>query len=436
MAAHFNGRASAGMQDEAARLRALYQNGKVRTDLLEFTIGDVVYLRYPEGVYRDHSGKTFDPKNLFPPSDDDDGLPPWLRPTVPFRPLDFTTLSDAPDFERAWAVTDWFPMLETIGFGGAGGEGKTTIMQAMATAAALGKSYLGLNFAPMKASLLLCEDRAKDAHLRQVPINRYFGCTMKDLVGRLLILPRRGADNYLGVFDKDDILHRTPLFDQYLGAAKEFGAQFHFFDTRSDVFSGNQNNEQHARQFVRQVIDPVAEETEGVCLLAYQPSRAGKRDGSSESGSVQWDAAFRARLALTRDEEGETSTLTRVKSNFSAKDEKIDVQWHKGVFKREEEVAAETPAHEISAKLAADRRAFLSLLDQYTQIGSKVSSKPSSANYAPKAFGADKDGSAIGTKRLEQAMRKLLEDGEIINAAYGAPSRGWRHLTRKSQESF
>ena len=35
-------------------------------------------------------------------------------------------------------------------------------------------------------------------------------------------------------------------------------------------------------------------------LLIYHPSRAGMIEGDYQSGSVQWNSAYRARLVLTR----------------------------------------------------------------------------------------------------------------------------------------
>jgi len=94
-----------------------------------------------------------------------------------------------------------------------------------------------------------------------------------------------------------------------LGELKAFGSKFTVLDPRADVFWGNQNDERHARRFVRDIIDRIAEETDGLCLMLYQPSRSGRQDGTGESGSVQWDAAFRASILLEgakKDEETST----------------------------------------------------------------------------------------------------------------------------------
>ena len=99
------------------------------------------------------------------------------------------------------------------------------------------------------------------------------------------------------MFDQDGELHTTTFFDQLLAELKAFGARLTVLDGRSDIFRGNQNDEHQARTFVRKVTDRIAEETEGYVVMIFQPSRAGRVDGTGESGSVQWDAAFRMVLA-------------------------------------------------------------------------------------------------------------------------------------------
>jgi hypothetical protein len=72
-------------------------------------------------------------------------------------------------------------------------------------------------------------------------------------------------------------------------------------------------------------------------ILLSHPSQAGRNSGSGESGSTAWNNAVRARLYLTRPEDGiaEQRVLTRKKSNYSASgdDVKLDLLWVDGVLK-------------------------------------------------------------------------------------------------------
>jgi RecA-family ATPase len=349
--------------------------------------------------------------------------PAWNHPLEALEALDFTTLVDDPRISRQWAVADWLPLLETIGFGGPGGEGKTLLAQMFATAAALGRGCLGLNFEEMRATLVLCEDRHDDAYLRQVDINRAFGCRMADLAGRLTIYPRRkNRHNYLGIFDQDGELHPTVFFEQLLTELKASGSKFNVIDPRADVFRGNQNDERHARLFVRQITDRIAEETGGLCLMLYQPSRSGRQDGTGESGSVQWDAAFRCRMLLNPagdDDDPNIRHLVRKKSNFSAKNEKIDILWDRGVFIREEEATARQSVYEIAAQINKNRAVFLRLLDKFEQQKRSVSSSPNAANFAPKQFAKERAAEGCKEPALERVMRELFDENVITNVSYG-----------------
>lgn len=351
---------------------------------------------------------------------------PWLHDPEPIETLDFVTLADNPATTRAWAVPAWFPMLETVGLGGPGGEGKTLLAQTFATAQTLGETYLGLQFEQMKTALVLCEDRHNDAHWRQADINRSFGCRMSDLAGQLKIYPRRqNLYNYLGIFDQDGELHTTTFFDQLLADLKAFGAKVTYLDGRSDIFRGNQNDEQHARPFIRKITDRIAWETEGVVVLIYQPSRAGRVDGTGESGSAQWDAAFRARIYLEparKDADPDTRRLVRKKSNFSAKDEEIEIRWNQGVFVPASEAAK--PAYEVAAERMKAERVFLQMLDRFNGSGLDVSGSSSARNYAPRKFAEQKDHVEECTQEeLEQAMTTLLFAKKIANATSGRSKR-------------
>src|SRR5215469_8061428 len=65
---------------------------------------------------------------------------PWDHPAEPIATLELATAPDQPPNTRQWLIPGWFPMLETIGLGGPGGEGKTLLAQMLGTAAALGTS--------------------------------------------------------------------------------------------------------------------------------------------------------------------------------------------------------------------------------------------------------------------------------------------------------
>jgi RecA-family ATPase len=426
-----NGKGNGHINDSAAGIFSPNGNGKTEAFDIPFELQDR-FVRCIDGVIRDAAGNVLvrreydDGANIVfeitPPSQPTptDGKNPWLHDLEPITTLDFARLADNPPFERDWAIQDWFPMLETVGFGGPAGEGKTLLAQMFGTAAALAEGCLGLPCSKeMKAALVLCEDRHNDAYLRQADINRAFGCRMSDLAGRLKIYPRRNNQhNYLGIFDQDGALHLTSFFDQLLADIKAFGAKWIVLDTRADVFRGNQNDEAHARTFVRKVCDRFAWETEGLCFLLYQPSRAGRVDGTGESGNAQWDAAFRCRTYIDparKDDDPGIRYLVRKKSNFSAKNEEIKIRWNKGVFIRADAAEAAKPAYEVAAQQMKAERVFLTLLDRFSLANRKVSAKKTASNYAPKEFSArGEQAEGCTVEDLARAMDSLLLDKHSI----------------------
>ena len=415
-----NGGTPPDLMSETEQLREVFplSAGLDLSAIDEIVIKGRRLLRYPNSRFCDEQGHQVDITALLRQSNDD---------LEPLTALDFTTLTNSPQISRLWAdESEWFPMLETVGFGGPGGEGKTLIAHGIATAVALGKTYLGINFNRMKAALALCEDRHDDAYLRQVDINRRFSCEMTDLAAQLLILPRRGKRNALAIYNPETgEMEPTPFFHQLLAALKVFGAKFVVLDTRSDVFRGNQNDEHQARDFVRFITDRIAEELGGVVLLLYQPSRAGRDDGSGESGSVQWDAAFRCRLVLfpaKENDDPEIRRLVRKKANFAAKGEEIVLRWHKGVFIRDVEFEAELPDYEIISAKHKAQEVFLELLDLRNSQNRPVNTSRNSTYYAPKVFFKHDRGERAKLSELEYAMEALLKKGDILNEEYGPPS--------------
>lgn len=336
----------------------------------------------------------------------------------PLEPIDLATAT-IPPYDRPWLIQDWLPMLETVALGGPGGKGKTLLAQMLATAAALGSSWLGLPVSQMKSALLFCEDRRNDWLWRQRAINQYYNCTLNSLDPWILVLPRREAtDNILASFDRDGIMDHTPFFLQLLAKLKSFaGAQplLTVLDTRADVFWGDQNDERHARAFVRKVCDRIARETNGITCLIYQPSLTGIRDGIGTSGSVQWDAAVRARIYLKSPEaatDPSQRSLSLLKANYAEPDKTLNLAWKGGVFLRDEEATPDTPAFATAALSAKAERIFLKLLDDFTARGRAVSDRKA-GNYAPRLFSQHQAAENLKQPALEAAMNSLFARGAI-----------------------
>ncbi len=346
------------------------------------------------------------------------------------RIVDPCSLQGRPVPDRRWIVPDWVPCGVATALYGPGGYGKSLLAQQLMTATALGKPWLGVPVSPVRSIGLFCEDEADELHRRQAAINRMlYGCDF-DALGDIRWLPRLGDDNLLMKFGRSGAAELTPLFEQVREAALDFGAKLIVVDTVADTFGGNQNDAGQVRQYVQFGLARLARDTGGAVLACAHPSRAGINSGSGESGSVQWDAAFRSRLYLSapkKEEDDEpvdpdARLLTRKKANYAARDETIELRWHDGVL------SAEREGHDDERP--APETVFLTVLDKMTGEGQTLSPNSRAGNYGPKLFLRRPERNGYRVADFERAMQSLLAMGEIGIEEYGRPTHRAQRIVR------
>ncbi len=239
-----------------------------------------------------------------------------------------------------WAVENTF-LSETVGLiSGNGGAGKTTLLMQLATSAVLGLPWLGLAVKPAKALMLCCEDDRRIVRLRQRWINRALGWDMADVLDAGLdVIPRAGRDNTLMKLDRPSWqMKRTPLMESLILRCRRTGIQLVIIDTVSKTFGGRLMDERDVTQFIAEM-QRLAEMIRGVVLLTQHPSMAGRRSGTGESGSVQWESAVRSRLYVHK-HQALGLVIEGMKANYSAKAPPLKIEWRRGVFERVEPVPA------------------------------------------------------------------------------------------------
>jgi RecA-family ATPase len=343
-------------------------------------------------------------------------------PPEPLHVVDPAEWQDKPVPERRWIVPDWIPYGFATGLYGPPGEGKTLIIQQLATARALGKLWLGCPVHPGKTILFLCEDDEDELHRRQAAINTFYDCSYSDLAQRIRFVPRLGYDNTLMTF-QDGRSRLTSFYQQAVEEALSFGADLVIFDTVADTFGGNQNDAGQVRQFVQFGLASVARIIGGATLASAHPSQQGRNTGTGESGSVQWEAAFRSRAYLSHPKaEDETAddnarVLTRKKANYAPRDETIDLVWKDGVF-----VAPRAPTgifNYIERKTC--ERVVLELVEKTAQENQWVSINNRAGNYAPRVFVRRPENQQHGYKvgDFERTIQDLLARRELVNQPYG-----------------
>jgi RecA-family ATPase len=257
------------------------------------------------------------------------------------QPIDVGELAGEPR-PREWIVQDWIPKGVVSSLSGDGGMGKTLLAQQLLYAAGLGEKWLGLDVPATRGLGVFCEDDEDELHRRHNSIKADLGHAVGNPFTDTWIWPRVGHDNLLVTFDKDNKPLISPFFGQIMRHTMEKRIGLLVLDTIADLFGGNEIIRAQVNYFIKAVCGSLIKQAKDAgfvltVILLSHPSQAGRNSGSGESGSTAWNNAVRARLYLTRPEDGlpEQRVLTRKKSNYSASgdDVKLDLIWSEGVLK-------------------------------------------------------------------------------------------------------
>lgn len=206
------------------------------------------------------------------------------------------------------------------------------LMQQLCTAAVLGREWLGMRCAPGRALYIACEDDRDELWRRQAAINRQIGCDMADIGDAgLCLAPRVGQDNAMIRLDRASwSMKSTDLFRRVARYCREHGKQYVVFDTATQTFAGNQNDEMQVVAYIAE-LRRLAMAIEGVVILTKHPSMAGRALGTGESGNVAWNNSVRSRLYVMKDKQG-FITLKTMKSNYAPSGGVVPLKWDRGVL--------------------------------------------------------------------------------------------------------
>lgn len=314
--------------------------------------------------------------------------------------------------EREWVVPGWIlPRAVTL-ISGAGGTGKSLLIQQWLSAIALGDGFMGTRgTAPVPALYVNCEDDAEELQRRQAAIAKTFNRRMASYAGQLHLVARLGMDNPIGVIGDDGKFKPNQFFDDIRDAALLVGAKVIALDNAMQLYVGNLNDPREVTVFCN-ALTRLAMETGAAVILAGHVAKA---QGSEFAGTMAWENAVRMRLFLKREidnkgeevEDSDRRILTRGKANSARKGERLTMIWHEGAFHDESQIAG------TEGRLVQEDVAFLRCLDAATEQRRSVSHMPA-ANFAPKVFAAMPEASGVSRKALEQAMERLFASKEIV----------------------
>ena len=199
------------------------------------------------------------------------------------------------------------------------------------TALAVGKSFLGVELKSSSTYAVMCEDDYDEIWRRQAAINSLYGINMQDL-SKVRIVSRIGQDNLLINFDNSNNIRYTEFYNKLLSDIVEHNPDLVILDTAADMFSGNENNRLHVRQFIQNACGHIARVTDSAVLLCAHPSESGIQRGNGSCGSTAWNNTVRSRWYLKYADNANERILSRVKANYSENGRQKHLEWQNGAF--------------------------------------------------------------------------------------------------------
>jgi RecA-family ATPase len=304
---------------------------------------------------------------------------------------------------------------------GAGGSGKTSLVQAMASCYSLRRGYLDSVAAERRVLMWAAEDDDDELWRRQVAIARWLGVPLSAF-GSLYLHSYEGEECELaGLVHRQHKLVTTRMYDELCEQIGDYKADVLMIDNSARVFAGDENDRHQATSFVS-LLTKAARPTRAAVMLLAHP---GKAAGSEYSGSTAWEGAVRSRLYLGRtlpdaqpdDEQPDDESvrfLCRRKANYSPRD------WHRlvyrdGVLVPDQLEATDAPRSSPLHARAAVTRAIRAL-EAMNEYGNASTSSP---NYLPKLAKAYKLLEQTTPREFADAMRTMRKDGSIVVKVVG-----------------
>jgi hypothetical protein len=243
---------------------------------------------------------------------------------------------------REWVLDGWFPARTVAMLFGAGGVGKTLLMQQFANAVADGEPFLGIDTMKMPVLSVMCEDDADEVKRRQLCINESIGIDeFSSGPENLHLWPRVGSDNVLvtwpsGGQDEPGAFYKQ-LCDKVASVKGDSDKILVILDTAADMFGGNENERRTVNTFLKTYLGSIVVNYNATVILLAHPSLSGLKGNSPTglSGSTAWENSVRSRSYLSREEDSDdVRILSRKKSNYSDISGNNDIKliWENGVL--------------------------------------------------------------------------------------------------------
>jgi RecA-family ATPase len=226
--------------------------------------------------------------------------PYHLRP----QPSPIRQWDGKPVPELEYSVPDRYPLDDVGLLSGEGEQGKSSLVEQLCVAHALGREWLGCAPRQRPSVYIECEDAERVLHWRLKAIAAHYGVTLADIADAgFQMYPLADEENAVLVAapDKSGIVRRTPLYDWLYELAGDTKPVMIGIASSANVFAGNENVRTEVQQFIR-MLRRIACVAHGTVLLVTQPSMTGIENKSASheglAGTTQWHNAVRARAVM------------------------------------------------------------------------------------------------------------------------------------------
>ncbi len=351
-----------------------------------------------------------------------DQMPLGTRQLPPTAPVDWDRFVGDPPPRTWWLEGEWLAPDPTF-FAGAGGAGKSRVMQAIGASLVTASTYLAPVSRPLRVLLWSCEENEEEIWRMQDAINRHLKVTMQDLKN-LHIVPRRGLENTL--FDLS--LGRptlTPLYKQLHQQVNDLKADVLALDNAAHVYGANENDRYQVTRFVNSIAGLVRDRPFCSVILGH----TSRKDGSEFSGSAAWENACRMRWYLgaslpdqkfDADEpvEPDVVYLAKRKTNYGSKD------WRRLRFRNGLFVPDEPEGRSLGQGYRDDdaERVVLEAIPRLKAAGLLPTDAKNGQDYLPSQILAKGYAQGFSKKDLMGAMNRLMGAGRLRRDRVGTYS--------------
>lgn len=294
---------------------------------------------------------------------------------------------------------------------GDGGIGKSLLSQQLQTCVEHNLKWLGREVKQGPTLGIYCEDDREELHRRQRSINRKYDLSYKDSPS-IYFWSRVGEDNTLATFDNKGTIKSTSFLKAVHKKCLDVKPVLLILDPATELFGGNEINKRDVRQFVNRLTKLARRHNMAVLLLAH-PSQSGMASGAGYSGSVDWNAAVRSRLYMTKDKhDDDTRYIEHMKSNYSKSGSVVQLMWHNGCFLSEFDIKMQEILNERAAEA---NQVFLEYMRECELSNIGLAVKANAEGYFATRFAkfAKRDGFTITVEQFKNAADDLELQGRI-----------------------